>query len=388
MTYFFVLGTNATLSFAEIVSFFPTQSKFRLLNKNILLLDSDEELFLEKILLSLGGTIKVGIIFDTLMNTKTEFIVNKVRNVLKPGVNKYKFGISYYGDKKINLKPIGMEIKKALKNIDVSCRWVTSKEKILSSVVVEQNKLISKGIELSIIEDGGKYHLGKTIAVQPFKTLSFRDFGRPSRDDQSGMLPPKLAQIMINLAQVKKDDTILDPFCGSGTVLTEALAMGYENIIGSDISAKAINNSKNNINWLKRRFDITTKAPTLNQISATELLKKIKPLSISAIISEPFLGQQRGKVDFKKQTKELEILYSKALQEFKKILKPNGTIVILFPVFLNKYSINPNISGYKIINAIPAEFQKNKLIKITKRNTIIYGRSGQKVFREIVILKK
>ena len=60
-----------------------------------------------------------------------------------------------------------------------------------------------------------KGFLGQTLVVQPFKVLSKRDFGRPARDDHSGMLPPKLAQIMINLAR-RNDDistkTILDPF--------------------------------------------------------------------------------------------------------------------------------------------------------------------------------
>jgi len=67
--------------------------------------------------------------------------------------------------------------------------------------VVEQNKLIESGIEFCLIVDKNRVFLGKTLVVQPFKDLSKRDFGRPARDDHSGMIPPKLAQMMINLAR-------------------------------------------------------------------------------------------------------------------------------------------------------------------------------------------
>lgn len=373
---------------AEITAYYSEQTNIRLINKDVLLLSTDQELNIEDDIKNLGGTIKSGVVFDSTINTKTEFIVNKVKNILKPGKQKFKFGVSYYGDKKINLKPVGMEIKKILKEQSVSCRWVTSKETALSSVVVEQNKLIGNGIEISIIEDSGKYLLGRTLAVQPFKSLSFRDFGRPSRDDSSGMLPPKLAQIMINLSGAMKDDIILDPFCGSGTIITEAMLMGYTKIYGSDISAKAIKDTQDNIRWIKEKFLSTKTKPTIKESSAVDVSQFMEPHTVSAIICEPFLGQQKGGFDIKKQTIELEKLYSDSLSEFRKVLKPGGTIVMLFPVFFNKHKINPNLDGYEIVNPVPLKLIKNNIIKLTARRTIVYGRQGQRVFREIVVLKK
>ena len=91
---------------------------------------------------------------------------------------------------------------------------------------------------------GQQFSLAQTEAVQPFEQFSARDFGRPGRDDLSGMLPPKLAIIMINLAQTPLNSILLDPFCGSGTILSEAVLLGYTNLIGTDISEKAIADSK------------------------------------------------------------------------------------------------------------------------------------------------
>ena len=88
-----------------------------------------------------------------------------------------------------------------------------------------------------------------TKAIQPIESLGERDFGRPYRDAKSGMLPPKLAMMMINLAGQSLGATILDPFCGSGTILMEAATIGYTNLMGSDISPKAIDDTRQNFAW-------------------------------------------------------------------------------------------------------------------------------------------
>ncbi len=392
MQYFFILGSNPTLSLAELTAVF-NNGKFFPVQKNIAFLETDYEIK-ANIIKNIGGTIKFGIIYNKITSPAPKDILKSVAVFAKPEKieSKFNFGISYYGKSKIKLKILGMEFKKLLKQSAINSRWVISREPTLSSVVVEQNKLVTeKGTEIVIIEFNKKLFLGKTIAVQPFKELSFRDYGRPARDDYSGMLPPKLAQMMINLAGAKLDSAILDPFCGSGTIITEAMLMGYTNIIGTDISSKAIIDTKKNIEWTKNNFQL----PIFNfqpiNTDATQISKQIALQSIDVIITEPYLGPQRGNIEIQKIITVLEKLYSKSLQEFNKILKPNGRIVIIWPVFQEKHQpvfINPNIIGLKIINPMPSDLQKNTFIKLTNRNTIIYGREGQKVWREIVILEK
>ena len=165
--------------------------------------------------------------------------------------------------------------------------------------------------------------------------------------------------------------------------------MGYDNLIGSDNSPKAIADTDKNLKWIAEKFSITNTKIRLFQSTAQSLAQKIKANLIDAIVTEPYLGPQRGSVDQQKIKLELEKLYSEAIQQFSKILKDDGTIVMIWPVFKNpKQDINiaPNINGFKIISPIPSQIKKR--LALTNRDTIVYGRPGQKVWREIIILKK
>jgi 16S rRNA G966 N2-methylase RsmD len=238
--------------------------------------------------------------------------------------------------------------------------------------------------------------------------LSFRDFGRPERDDASGMIPPKLAQIMLNLSGISPlrpsknglpvlsaaegGAVLLDPFCGSGTILMEAALMGIKTIIGSDISEKAISDTKKNAAWIgEKNLNLKNQISNLKLFttSATEISKKILQKSISAIVTEPYLGPQRGAHNIQKTIQELENIYAASLREFAKILKPAGRVVMIWPVFTGRGShqwdfLNPDISGWQIINPLPENLRQKLLT--TRRGTIVYGREGQKVRREIVVL--
>ncbi|HTX87030.1 MAG TPA: methyltransferase domain-containing protein [Candidatus Nanoarchaeia archaeon] len=411
MKYFFILGNNPALSAAEIIAVLGNEGEARIAAGNILILENPAT-DAAKLIRRLGGTIKIGVIVGEADRHDNEKIKQKILAIINEDLaergqtNKYCFGLSYYGKSNLPVFPIGLAIKKILKRKAVSCRLVTSREKTLSSVMVERNILSKQGLEIILIEDGGALRLGYTEAVQDFKNLSFRDFGRPERDDASGMIPPKLAQIMLNLsgktpllAKEESGMVLLDPFCGSGTILMEAALMGVKNLIGSDISEKAIDDTEKNFQWLWENYADVKSASRdslgtnfkLFNIPASELAQKIKLNSIDAIVTEPYLGPQRGKFDPVKNKIELEKLYSASLAEFKKILKADGRIVIIFPVRAEGdrpdwHFLNPNLDGWQVINPLPENLRS--ILHTTRRGTIVYGRPGQKVWREIVILKQ
>lgn len=384
MQYFFVLGNHPALSRAELEArllftdrHHPTPQFF--LGTVAKAINSSE--FIKTV----GGTIKMGRIITTTTSRPHDIFLASLE-ILKAAAKsgKFNFGMSSYGIDTFDTRKVGLALKQELKNQGVSCRLVVSREKTLSSVVVEQNKLVSSGRELVYIGDHQRMLIGVTEAVQPFKSLSDRDYGRPARDDYSGMLPPKVAQIMLNLAQLKKTDKLLDPFCGSGTVLTEAMLMGYTHMFGSDISKKAISDSQSNCQWIKK-YQPDVGLPQLNVSDARDLLKFHKKNSINAIVTEVYLGPQRGAINISALSRDLVTLYEASLEVFNEILVNGGKIVMALPAFISKGQpqlLPLRIKPFKQIT------QSYPVSGLTDRQTFLYGRSGQKVWREIIVLEK
>ena len=137
MKYFFILGSNPALSLAELSAVFDlaeNSKEFKLLD-NVLMLELDNDINSATLIKRLGGTIKIG----QIEKTANRYIdqTDKITKMLKPGTNKFKYGFSYYGPGKFNIKDLAMKIKSHLREQKISCRWVTSREKTLSNVVVE-----------------------------------------------------------------------------------------------------------------------------------------------------------------------------------------------------------------------------------------------------------
>ncbi len=393
MSYFFVLGTNPALSVAELASVLDLKN-IHLLSPDFLIADSNQEIAPENLIKCLGGTIKIGRIVSEVKAGGSYDLEQRVERLAaeKQAISvggKFNFGFSDYGPQLFDKKDLGLKLKQYFAQRKISSRFVISREKTLSSVVVTQNKLLRRGLEIVLAAADDIVLIGETLAVQPFKDLSLRDYGRPARDDLSGMLPPKLAQIMINLAQLpSKNALVIDPFCGSGTILSEAAILGYKNLFGSDVSSKAVDDTRKNMSWLKELYKIDDIKLKLFVKKVENLSKFVKGETVDAIITEPYLGPQRGRLDFKSIISSLESLYSLALHEFFKVLKPGGRVVMIWPLYYGERPINPRYDGFRVLNMIPETLKDNKFIKKNSRDSIIYGRPGQKVYREVVVLEK
>jgi len=64
---------------------------------------------------------------------------------------------------------------------------------------------------------------------------------------------PKLAKAMVNLTGAEKNETIADPFCGSGGILIEAGLMGLK-VIGNDVSKKMLSFAQKNLEHYKIKY--------------------------------------------------------------------------------------------------------------------------------------
>lgn len=391
---FFVLGSQPDISLAEIRAVYGDTLDFSQISKEILLLDEEKN---EEKAKKLAGVIKTGTIIKSLQINQNlkDAAVSTISQILNTeGEGKIKFGISLYNlsnkkgyeRTKRLIKPIGISVKKEIKEKGHSIRFVTSQEIALSSVVVQTNKLIESGGEFVLIVDEDKIYIGKTDVVQDFKAWSKRDYDRPGRDAKSGMLPPKLAHIMINLTGTDPSGVLLDPFCGSGTVLMEAIILGYSHLIGNDILPKAVSDTQKNIEWFVK--ETSYEMPELKVIEGDAInIDKNIDTAVDVVVTETYLGPplkgHERESEIQKNIKSLLPLYKQSLASIYNTLKSEGVACIAFPAFRKEdriihVPIRNEIEnlGFEIKEPLPG------------RRTVLYGRPDQHVMRELYVIKK
>lgn len=371
MKYLSILGQNPELSIAELQSVYDIKIEEQ--TNDLLIFESSKKINLN----NLGGTPKLTEIIGEYQNIKQakQEVINNLLDF--PEDKKIFFGLSFYNneDKKTYLQT-GKDIKKELKNNNRKVRWVVSQDLTLSSVVIKTNKLLTRGADYNLLFINKKIIIAKTIDVQDFFDYEFRDIKRPVRDLISGMTPPKLAKILINLAG--KSDTFLDPFCGSGTFLAEAGLLGFQNIYGSDISKKAVHDSITNTEWLKEKYQLDTKF-NIKECDVKNI-KKCWAKTFPIIVGEAYLGPPiRGKIGLEEANKliaQLEKNYNEYLVSLSSVLEKNGKLVLIVPFIITdkqNLHLNLDIKKYGLKSA---------------QSTILYSRKNQKIGREIYILTK
>lgn len=302
------------------------------------------------------------------------------------------FGISSYAAGRLDARHLGMDVKGALRQAGISARLVTAREKQLSSVVVGQNQLLERGAEFVLIGDGKTVHLGQTMAIQDYKAYGQRDYGRPARDAKSGMLPPKLAQMMINLVWSEGEvvqPRLLDPFCGSGTVLQEAALMGVDQLIGSDAKADAIDRTKQNLVSL----DLDA-AAALHVSDVRQVPSIVEARSVDVIVTEPDLGPPiaaGGQMDINRIVRDLTKIYEAAFQSFARVLKPGGKVSMVWPFWRLGVAANRYLDLWPAARKAgfsPVAFNLGEQeLNPAPRHSFEYFRPGQRVGREIVVMR-
>ncbi|KKW32812.1 MAG: methlyase protein [Candidatus Uhrbacteria bacterium GW2011_GWA2_53_10] len=401
---FLVFGSQPILSLAETAAVLGSDLDYSRATNEILLLEKPEKMTLEQLQDRLAGIIKIGQVVGETMGVNEPELADLIAAFIPTGgTGKVNFGMSVYNggnprlleNLKRRLQTIGLEVKRRLKNAGVSSRYVSSRAQALSSVIVVENHLLDSGGEFVLIAAPNGILVGQTQTVQGYKEWSKRDFGRPARDARSGMLPPKLARIMINLSGTDPEKTtLLDPFCGSGTIPMEAALMGYQQVIGSDISPKAVRDTEENLRH------VLAKASTLPRIflSAAEDLSKHILHPVDTVITETFLGPpgagRQSATDLFKTVEQLKTLYTRSFSAIAKILKPHSQIVAAFPAYLREkeiiYVMDKEIvqkAGLIVLDPLPSS-APSAFHQLTPSGGLFYRRKDQRVAREILLMKK
>jgi len=395
--YAFILGRHPALSVAELIRTVPGIKIAGIAEEACMAACAE---LAPGFLNRLGGTIKIAEEVRAV-DSLTAINADVLRSLLPPRDGRVIFGISIHGNvsaherREIYLQ--GLELKKALKAEGRRARYVVSKEKQLSSVVVTKNKLIEEGAEFLVIKGPDGVSLCRTIAVQEFEAYGERDFDRPGRSARRGMLPPKLAQMMINIAGAHRSRALLDPFCGSGTVLGEALLLGFQEVVGADIEAEAARDTTAYLEWLQARHTEFAGRWRVFQ-SDVRMMPERLAAPIDAIVTETYLGPPQSGRETpaaleRVMQEQLLPLYRDALAVFARLLAPGGSAVVAFPIYgkgrASHYVPLSEIAGaLKIEPLLPKELTTDYGLPTTPSGGARYERPDQHVGREIVLLRR
>ncbi len=375
----------------------------------------------------LGGSMKLARVLAVLDTTKWDGIEKYLRKAIPAQMSqvpegKFKLGISVYGMTpqlsvgKLNAS--ALTLKKVIRSNDTtrSVRIVPNKELELNSAQIQHNGLTTPtGLELLIVHDGNSTIIAQTTAVQDIDAYAARDQGRPKRDARVGMLPPKLAQIIINLtgrplgmprdasnSYTVLDPTrrarLLDPFCGTGVVLQEALLMGYD-VIGTDLDPRMVEYTNTNLQWLQERQTLAGNFETAVGDATSHQWPQA-----DRIVAETYLGQPFASVPSSEKLEQVRSSCNLILKKFLRNIAPQlqtGTRLCLAvpawqrspgrflrlalldsPTSTARVGLDQNLDlledlGYSIV----------RFEHVTSMD-LVYARTDQVVARQLLILVK
>jgi len=334
-----------------------------------------EQCFLDR----LGGTIRMGEIIATVDESEIfSVLTHQIQSQKTEG--KIHLGMTGFGVKKTFVADLLLQIKQTLKNQNRNVRLLNPSGVPLDSGKIFGEKLLKKnGFEFLLWKKSGKFFVAQTIANQNLWNYTIRDREKPFRDAYMGMLPPKLAQILINLSSPSDDDVIYDPFCGSGTVNIEAVLNNFYTK-GSDLSTNFIKGARSNAKSISDRFRLPLDFFSFSVADATKISWSSEKKGV--VCSEGFLGKNfshpPSSAEIFAEKKSIQSLLTAFFQNLDPSIVPR--VVICLPAWKKP-------SGYDSIFVSLASRIKNyqPILLWKEKKSLFYDRPGQFVAREVTM---
>ncbi len=346
---------------------------------------------------NLGGTQKAGRIVTELPKADwRQASMKTVQAYLRAWTgtdHKITLGISAYG---FDISPrdvqkTGLILKQKLKQSGVSLRLIPNTEAAISSATSHHNKLglSDNKVELIIIRArNGRVVIAESVGSQNITAYARRDQERPKRDAFVGMLPPKLAQIMINLAISKElaesHPRVLDPFCGTGVVLQEAALMNLP-IYGTDINEKMIRYTQDNLQWLTQSHHVDFESIVHEGDATTTQWRQ----PIGAIVCEGYLGQPFSAPPSPAKLEEVRKNCNHIISSFLKNIAdqiPSGTpLCVAVPAWRDH---NGTFTHLPLIRQLDALGYAHVQFQTIKSDELLYFREDQIVARELLVITR
>ncbi len=405
------IGHQPHISLAELSASVPGFRLREIVQKTAVLFDSKEPLPTDW-LRKLGGTV----VFAEQLegNFSPDDIPALLQSHIKGVKGKATFSLRTLGLQPRDVSELYRKCKDNLKKHGHSSRYVGNERKPALSVVLRSEGLLngSKGCELTLIKLEKTLWVGITRDAQDIDSYTKRDMEKPVRDMTVGILPPKLAQVLLNfgvwlangdapralkpdpLAKKKGPETrpfaVLDPFCGTGVIPMECLLRGYATL-ASDKSEKAVSGTEKNLEWVRKHWKIL-KTPVPSSVWKQDALKEFKiETPVDVIVTETSLGPNLRARPTAKQAQSLKSDNERLQENFLKNAAkcfPGVPLVLTWPAWyyskgglhLDRVWKTVEKLGYEAV--LPPH-----ITSTTGRPSLLYRRPDQFVAREIVLLR-
>jgi tRNA G10 N-methylase Trm11 len=386
--YIALLGRQPELSIAELERVFTKVSWF---SPQTALINTDAPIDIQR----LGGSQKIGRVILRLDSTDwrkaSDAIVKHYTKAWSTAEGKITLGLSAY---EVTASPrevqkVGLILKSKLKQSGTSLRLIPNQDAALSTATAHHNKLglSDNKVELLIIKSKKQTIVAESIGTQNITALAARDQGRPRRDAFVGMLPPKLALMMINLAtgpEADKPQRILDPFCGTGVLLQEAALLG-KSVYGTDLAEKMIRYTRDNLNWLQDTYKLDVDW-YLHEGDAMDT-KWQSP--ITAVASEAYLGQPFSAPPSSAKLTEVRgncnHIIGSFLKNIAKQLTPGTPMVLAVPAWRDTQG---SFTHLQLVNKVEEYGFERVQLTTVDSDKLLYSRPDQVVGRELLLLVK
>ena len=398
-----ILGRQPALGLAELESLYGAENIQPFAGFSALVNIAPQDIHFAR----LGGSTRLCKILTKLPSTHWPEIKNYLLDTMPKHATalpdgKLTFGVSIFGIK-VNLKELErvlLEVKKKIKATGRSVRIVPNKLPELNAAQVLHNKLTAQnGWELVIVSDGITAYLAQTVHIQDIEGYAARDQARPYRDTRVGMLPPKLAQVIVNLAGTHtlltnsdlspdphaKVARMLDPFCGTGVTLQEASLVGYD-VYGTDLEPRMVEYSIGNLHWLRQKWNDIDNSVRIELGDATS---HTWDQPIDMVAAETYLGVPLTNMpkpgDLRKIIDNVDAIHEKFLRNIAPQLKPGTRLCLAVPawsVVSDAFVRLPVLDHLKELG-----YNEVKFVHASKSD-LIYHRENQLVARELVVITK
>ena len=380
-----ILGRQPSLGMAELEQLYGSTA-VRWFSDSTAIIDSPAFDF-ER----LGGTQKAGRVVSELRGDWRQVsmkLVSAYAQAWADHEGKITLGISAYGFKTTprDVQKTGIILKGKLKERGVSLRLIPNADTALSSATSHHNKLglSDNHVELIVVRGAnGAAIIAESVGAQNITALAARDQGRPKRDAFVGMLPPKLARMMVNLAPVKAG-RILDPFCGTGVLLQEAALLGYD-VYGTDLVPKMVQFTQANLDWLIDTHHVTP-GVTLDVGDAMTYHWRAP---VDAVACEAYLGQPFSAPPSPGKLTEVRgncnHIISEFLRNIAPQLSPGTPLCIAVPAWRDSTG---RFTHLPLVDSVGSLGYNRTTLRHVRNDQLLYYREDQVVARELLLLTR